>query len=316
MLFQDFLQKWNLPVNCQIHEIPDGAVNRVYRIKAADENYYLRVYKSTEPATLIKEHALIDCVVQAGIPAPRPLETKNGERYVIHQGKIAALYTEAKGQQIKRADLRLRHAVAAGSMLARIHQATRDFPNHGYRIYNLSWDLDTWVTKLNNIEQLILARTHPTESDQWALSRLKDQRRWLQNSLCSHYYVPQSASQVLHGDFHDGNLFFGNDQVSGVIDWDQSTYMPRAFEVVRAASYMFGLECEPTLAFIKAYKDLFPLSDDELEDGAQGWGRRSDHYVWAVEEVYIHGNERARVFIPHRKFLPFEEMWAKIRSSP
>lgn len=315
-MIHDFLQEWNLKSPPRIHEIPEGAVNRVYRIETPEQNYFLRVYKSSDPATLLREHALIDCVLKHKIPAARPLESKSGDRFIIKNNKIAALYTEAQGEQISRRDLRLPHAVAAGAMLAQIHLATREFPNQGYRVYNLSWDPEAWVEKLNNIERLILARTQMTESDQWALDRLKDQRRWLQNSLCSHYYVPQNPSQVLHGDFHDGNLFFGDNKVSGVIDWDQSTFMPRAFEVVRAASYMFGLDREPTLAFIKAYRDVFPLTEAELEDGAQGWGRRSDHYVWAVEEIYIHGNERARVFIPHRKFLPFQELWAKIRSSP
>ena len=315
-MIHDFLKEWNLQLPQRIHEIPDGAVNRVYRIETAEKNYFLRVYKSQDPATIRREHALIDCVVKENIPAARPLETSSGDRYVIKNEKMAALYTEAQGEQIKRTELRLQHAVAAGHMLARIHLATRDFPNQGYRVYNLSWDSEAWVEKLNNIEKLILARRHATESDQWALARLKDQRRWLQNSLCSHYYAPENPSQVLHGDFHDGNLFFGESAVTGVIDWDQSTYMPRAFEVVRAASYMFGLDHAPTLAFIKAYREIFPLTEHELEDGAQGWGRRSDHYVWAVEEVYIHGNERARVFIPHRPFVPFQELWAKIRSSP
>lgn len=316
MLIQDFLQEWNLGSDLRIHEIPHGAVNRVFRLETPDENFFLRVYKSEDPATLLREHALIDCVVAQGIPAARPIEAKSGSRFVVKNQKIAALYYEAKGQQIPRTRLQSFHAEAAGKMLAQIHRATQNFPNHGYRVYNLSWDLETWIEKLNKIETLISARLQRTESDHWALSRLKEQRRWLQNSFCSHYYVPQGPSQVLHGDFHDGNLFFGKEEVSGVIDWDQSTYMPRAFEVVRAASYMFGLDPEPTQAFIAAYREIFPLSESELEDGAQGWGRRSDHYVWAVEEVYIHGNERARVFIPHRPFLPFQEMWAKIRSSP
>lgn len=315
-MIQDFLKEWRLTTPYRIHEIPHGAVNRVYRIETPEKNFFLRIYKSIDPATIIREQALIDCVHKENIPAATPIETFSGDRYVIKNDKIAGLYTEAQGRQVSRPDLRLSHAKAAGHMLARIHLATREFPNQGYRIYNLSWDSEAWVEKLNNIERLILSRIQPTESDEWALKRLKDQRCWLQNPLCSHYYVPQNPSQVLHGDYHDGNLFFGDDAVTGVIDWDQSTYMPRGFEVIRAASYMFGLDPAPTLAFIKAYREIFPLTEAELEDGAQGWGRRSDHYVWAIEEVYVHGNERARVFIPHRPFLPFQELWAKIRSSP
>lgn len=289
-----------------------GAVNRVHRVETVDGRFFLRVYKSSDAAVLAREHALIQHVRENQIPAARPLPTITGATYICKRGKWAALYTEAQGAQLTQEDLGLVQAAAAGQMLARIHRATQNFPNQGYRVYNLRWDKIAWVEKLNHIEKLISERTQKTESDEWALTRLRGQREWLLNPACSHFYVPQSPSQVLHGDYHNGNLFFGATEVQGVIDWDQSTYMPRAFEVVRAASYMFGLEKERTVAFINAYRELFPLSSAELEDGAQGWGRRADHYVWAVEEVYIHGNDRARVFIPHREFRPFQEMWAEI----
>jgi homoserine kinase type II len=34
--------------------------------------------------------------------------------------------------------------------------------------------------------------------------------------------------------------------------------------------------------------------------------------VWPLEEVYLHGNERARRFIPHAPFVPFAEGWRRV----
>jgi homoserine kinase type II len=40
----------------------------------------------------------------------------------------------------------------------------------------------------------------------------------------------------------------------------------------------------------------------------------SDHYVWALEEVYLHGNERARPYIP-RAFRAFDRAWEALRAA-
>lgn len=117
---------------------------------------------------------------------------------------------------------------------------------------------------------------------------------------------------MTHGDYHDANLFFGARGVSGIIDWEQAAWMLCAFEVVRAAAYMFDLRPELTRAFLQAYCAHSDMGLEELEEGARAWGAMSDHYVWAPEEVYLNGNGRARRFLPHRPFRPFLQAWAEV----
>jgi hypothetical protein len=56
------------------------------------------------------------------------------------------------------------------------------------------------------------------------------------------------------------------------------------------------------------------ISEEELDEGARAWGCMSDHYVWALEEVYLHGNERARRIIP-LPFRPFSHVWQAAKRS-
>lgn len=139
-----------------------------------------------------------------------------------------------------------------------------------------------------------------------------DQCAWLADPRCEHEYQPRFEPQVIHGDYQHANLFFDANGVSGIIDWEQAACMPRAFEAARAAAYMFDVAPEPTRALLQAYRSVTGISDEELDDGARAWGCMSDHYVWALEEVYLHGNERARPFIPER-FRPFRTVWEAAR---
>ena len=117
----------------------------------------------------------------------------------------------------------------------------------------------------------------------------------------------------MHGDYHHANLFFEGDEVSAVIDWEQAAFLPRAYEVARACFFMFRMAPDLSRAFIEAYDAHSPMSAEELDDGAATWGCYADHHVWPLEEVYLHGNERARRFIPHVPFVPFAEAWRAVK---
>lgn len=309
---QEILEFWPLGAIRSVIEVLDGAVNQVFRIEATLGNFYLRLYKTLDRSRVEREHALLEYVAAHNLPAVQTLPSRYGTSLVEYRGKYGALYFESPGRQLKKTELTIEHAKAAGKMLAQLHKVLKPLPDTGYRKYSLNWEAGEWVERLNKIETALLQRSHLTDFDQWVLSRLRDQREWMRNPDCCHSYVPQFPAQVLHGDYHQGNLFFQNQTVCGVIDWDQAVFMPRGFEVARVASYMFDLKKDFTLAYLNSYQGIFPISREELEDGAQAWGAHCDHYVWAQEEIYLNHNERARVFIPEVPFEPFMKSWKRL----
>jgi homoserine kinase type II len=304
------LGAWPLEGALVISEALGGATNRVYRVEGAHGVAFLRHYRRPDPALVAREHAVIAYARGGGIPAARPLATQLGGTLVEHDGAVYALYESAAGQQVPHAALTSAHARAAGDMLARLHLALGSLPDVGYTRWSLAWDGPAWCERLTLVERAIRARERPDETDRWALARVCAQREWLANPACRHRHDPSAPSQLTHGDYQDANLFFAPDGVSGVIDWEQAAFMPRAYELVRALSFMFRLERERTRACLEAYSARFPLSGAELADGALAWGTFSDHHVWPVEEVYLHGNDSARRYIPHAPFRPFAEVWA------
>jgi homoserine kinase type II len=303
------LEAWRLEGVVAVSEVPEGATNRVYRVACADRVVYLRVYKRFDRAMALREHALIRHVRGTGLPAPLPIVASSGESVVERDGQLAALYEAAPGAQIAPGSARLQHARAAGEALARLHQATAGLPDVGYTPRTFGWDGATWVERLNVVESAIRARGEGNAGDAWALRRIAAQREWLSDAACAHSAVPRFPPQVVHGDYHDANLFFEGDRVSGIIDWEQAAFLPRAYEVVRACFFMFRLAPLLSQAFLLAYRSVSELSAAELADGAAIWGCNADHHVWPLEEVYLHGNERARRFIPHALFVPFAQAW-------
>lgn len=303
------LDAWPLADVISVTEILSGATNQVFRVECRDRVAFLRIYRRSDRELAVREHALIRHVASHGLPAPLPISTLTGETVVEYAGKIAALYEPAHGAQRTTDALTIEHARAAGRTLADLHSILKDLSDAGYASRTLAWDGPKWVERLNVVERALLARSERTATDSWALERLAAQRAWLRQVHCPHGYFPSFAAQIIHGDYHHANLFFDDERVTAIIDWEEAVLLPRAYEVVRACSFMFRCAPELTQAFLAAYRSSDPLSELELADGAASWGCNADHHVWPLEEVYLHGNDRARRFIPPAPFRPFAEQW-------
>lgn len=306
------LSAWGLDGPLQVSEVEGGATNRVYRVSGGREVRFLRVYKRSDPALAAREHALIRHVLQSGLPAVTPIEARHGDTVVVHDGAVYALYEAARGVQVARAQLSLTRARAAGELLGRLHAVLSELPDVGYLRWELSWDGPAWVERLNVVERALLARGSQNDTDVWALRRLRAQRLWLVDAGCLSTCQPSFPAQLIHGDYQDANLFFEAQAVSAIIDWEQAAFMPRAYEVARACGFMFQLEPGRTRAFVDAYVAVTEMGRAELRDGARAWGCFADHHVWPLEEVYLHGNERARHYIPHVPYRPFFPAWSEI----
>lgn len=304
------LDAWPLEGALVVSEVAGGATNRVYKVEGAHGTAFLRGYKRPDPLLVAREHGVIRQARAGGVPAAAPIATRAGRTVVERHGAVYALFELAAGAQLATGSLTLEHARAAGRMLGRLHHALASLEDVGYTRWRLDWDGAAWCERLDVVERAILARASLGETDRWALERVRAQRAWLADPACIQRYEPRVPAQLTHGDYQDANLFFDDGGVSGVIDWEQAAFMPRAYELARAASFMFRLEPERTRAFVAAYREQHALGDDELADGARAWGTFSDHHVWPIEEVYLNRNDAARRYIPHAPFRPFERAWA------
>jgi Ser/Thr protein kinase RdoA (MazF antagonist) len=286
-----------------------GATNAVTRVDVDGETYFLRAYSRLSPPEVAAEHELIRHVASRGVPAPLPVARADGSTVVAVDGVAHALFESARGDQRARESLTDADARASGAMLARVHAATDGYQGAPVRPLWLDWDGEAWVRRLDRIAAAIEQLGHRSDLNAWAATRVASQRDWLADSACPHSYTPTFRSQLLHGDYQEANLFFDDAGVSGVIDWDNAVVFPRAYELVRACAFMFGVEPAHTAAFVDGYRSVAPLSEAELADGAAAWGCYSDHHVWALEETFLNGNAAAARFIPARPFVPFADAW-------
>lgn len=292
-----------------VRPVAGGGTHEVYRVLAASGEHFLRRYRDADRHAVDREHRLIRHVALTGIPAPQAMALPEGSSLVEAAGSVWAMFAAADGAPLQFDDLTPAHTASAGAMLARLHRGAADMPHAGFSTWPLRWDAAQRRARLERVLGAIGTSPLDADTDTWARQRLEAQISWLADPACAHSYSPAFPAQVIHGDYQDTNLFFAGSEVSGVIGWDRTGVMPRAFEITRACYVVCRMQPELTFAFLDGYATVARLDRGELEDGARAWGCFADHQVWAVEEAYLNGNRSAARFIWHRPFTPFSDEW-------
>ncbi|WP_229784515.1 phosphotransferase [Deinococcus radiotolerans] len=212
------------------------------------------------------------------------------------------------GATVPRHALSPEHAAGLGALLAAFH--TRLPGAVPFEVPPLVPAAGVAVTldRLRVIETAILALPHPDATDGWALDRTRQRLAHLRTSPLPED-LPTLPLRFVHGDFHDGNVFFQAGVPAAVIDWEQPRLAPRAWEVVRALH--LSLRLDPALggAFLRAYREHLPLPPEELRLGADLYAALQERNMWVYESVYLRGNPGPRAFIRPPPYVPFPQAW-------
>lgn len=297
--------------------IPEtGTIHHTYLLTTTGERYALRAYRYAEREPIEREHRLIAYARSQAIPAIAPLALSTGETILERAGHYYALFPLAPGRHVRRGAMADGEVVGMGRCLAQLHQALQTYPHECVAQRSLKVDRAEILARLDRIEDIIRALPSQSSSDKRILARLVGQRHWL---LCAPFVDPaqlgQLPYQVLHGDYQDANLFFDGDAVCAVIDWDQSYTASRAWEVVRTLHYVFGFAASASQLFLQAYRELLPLSWEELELSATCYCSMREHDTWMYEAVYLRYDDRLRPYINEGCFEPVSKQWQRLHES-
>jgi len=119
---------------------------------------------------------------------------------------------------------------------------------------------------------------------------------------------------VGHGDYQETNLFFVNDRVADVIDWDKAEPCWPVAEIVRCLDLSLRLKPDLCVAMVRGYRSVKNLSLDDLDLAAANYGYDRVHSHWLYEQIYEAGNDRLRTFLEPGPFVPFTDRWEPLRS--
>jgi Ser/Thr protein kinase RdoA (MazF antagonist) len=205
------LSNWNL-----VAEASPTTSPRVTRLQTPSDFFYLKASASEE--SVERDLELLDYLDGAGLPVPRYITTASGHRYAVNEGRAFWISRGLPGDHFAqfRGPMGVEQVERLAMCLGEVHRVLVGAPNpQRFPVFRDSAD-----EMLANL----LARATPFD-----VNRLQR----LQSQVASVAVLPK---QLIHRDFHRGNVLFTGEAVSGILDFDLVHQGPRLFDACYCAS--------------------------------------------------------------------------------
>lgn len=305
---EQIMAAYGLPLPQALRRATGGVQNDVWILDVGTERLVLKRFRRGDVPDLRRVIAVMDRV-RDHIPIPR-LKTHDGDQALLDTGLSRyALSEHARGVQRNRGALTVLDAAAMGRTLGTLH-VQPDVTD-----LNLPTEVRTASTSevQSRLEVVLRAISGGAPEDGAAVAHLTSRAQWLETGIGDPAPLDRDV-RLVHSDFTDANLFFADEHVSGVIDWDQAHQGSLDHELMRAADYSFADGEALWAAFLAAYREHRPLDLADLDAAAEAYAFRRDRGLWAYEEVYLRRNDAARMLIRSPDFVPWINRWHRIRT--
>jgi Ser/Thr protein kinase RdoA (MazF antagonist) len=302
----ELLRRFGLGPPLHLEIAPGGLLNQNLFAATGRGAYFLKGYRYADPEPVRREHAVIGTAIAGGVPALAPLVDPAGNTFLRVGGRWWAIFPRVSGHQPAPGELSVAHASGMGCVLGAIHVALAALPAADVAHFplKLHWESAVAYAEMAGYEAMIARRrTQGLKAldpfDQHTLASFGYRRSLLAGGVPPAESFAGLPQQVLHGDFHDRNLFFAPDgSVQHVIDWELAGRGPRAWELIRALDLSLSLVEDveaggPLLrAFVHGYAAVAPLTAEECEAMPDLYWAARVHSLWVYEEHYRKGSAK------------------------
>lgn len=218
--FNDDLEINEEDVNCE--------TERESHVWTINKDYIL---KMTSCENEMKNNTYIaNLLLREGIPAQRVISNLNGGEYVTVENRYYGLFTKLKGEVIKdyfEGDY-LKRAFYLGQCVGELHKGLKNITselvkNKKILDNNMTDELSGWVSE--EIDKYVPICKLP-QGDIEAFNKIYIDMK--KNFEELYIKLPR---QIIHRDFHGGNMIFDKDRLVGYIDFDLCQINARIYDV-------------------------------------------------------------------------------------
>ncbi len=234
--------------------IAEGVENTNYFINTKNNNFILTIYeKRVRKKDLPFFINLLSHLAKNNFPCPKPISNKKGLASSILKEKPAALFSFLPGESINNPSSN--NCYKAGHFLSVVHESSKNFKmQRDNKLSLLGWNdlINQFDNKINSIHENLF-------------NIINDELIFLSDN-----WPKNLPSGIIHADLFPDNVFFQNDEISGVIDFYFACNDFFAYDIaITLNAWCFdeknALDKNKSSSLINGYQKLRKLEKNEKE---------------------------------------------------
>lgn len=282
-------------------------------------SFFLKQYAKAHTLRGIRDiHKVKFYFSKSGIPIILPYRNKRNETIFEYKNRHYALFPFVEGRIVEGSEFTDKEIIAMGKLLGNIHILS----SKGV-LFSLDKIKNPWnYERFQKTEKLVVEKIKDVDEkndfDKLTLKVLKKKKQIIEGNKVLYENLNVKNDHLLHGDFHEKNIFFDkNGNIKYIFDLEKTCIGPRAFELVRAIDFIFfdGRYEEENInrakLSLQVYKEIYPIRREEFENILEFYFIKKAHSVWVETEHYIKGSNRIDIFL--RRELLMLEYYSKNR---
>ncbi len=250
-----FLSHYDLGEVLAFKGIAEGVENSNYLLRTSTGSYILTLFEKRVIAGDLPFFLdLMKHLVDRGLTCPLPIQQRDGAVLGTLCGRPATIISFLDGVAIRRP--RAEHCRKLGEVLAKFHLATADFPTP--RPNDLS--LAGWRQVYDSIDAKAADLAFPGLRARIGRELNQMDKLW----------PTGLPSGVIHADLFTDNVFFLQDEVSGLIDFYFACTDAYAYDLVICLNAWcfepdFAFNVTKARAMVAGYQSVRPLDQNEID---------------------------------------------------
>lgn len=282
-----------------ISKIGRGYLSDNYILGNREQKFFLKKYSITNELHLKNIHEVKTFFAGYEIPVILPIKNSLNSTYFEYLNSFYCIFPFVTGNQYERCQINTRAIKGCGEMLAKIHLIGKRFHINSRKSNLYLIDKDKFILDSSIIENKLSKLEIKNRNDVLAFKLLKLKIETSRKFINFFDKIDLSCDHLIHGDFHEDNIFFTNDdEIKHIFDWEKTELAPRSIEIARSIDIMFfygnykSENYSNAIGFLDSYKTEYPIDNEELIAGINGWFLNQVHDLWLLEQSYLKNNNR------------------------
>ena len=289
-----------------VEKIQHGHLNDNSKIVTPNGPVFLKQHRATNTKAIQYIEDVEVFFHANGIPVILPIQNKQGFSYFECADSVYTVYPYIDAVQIQRNVMNDDHISSISRFLAQIHRVTQNgTPAPLQTIGTERWDGQKSQDTLMRVQKMIMAKDKRTDFDDLALNVITQKLAFIKNNTLQYADFEFTNDTLLHGDYHNGNIFFDqNSVITAVFDFEKTCYAPRERELVRSmfltclAGSFSDDNFKGARTFLATYNHAYPIARDKVARALEVYIVRYGHSTWIEEEHYLKNNSRLDELYP------------------